>query len=366
MGSTIPQQQAAEQQATLGRRRRTALDEVDTSTGAFKRKPSAYRDIVGGDAHPVEKNRYCLYISLACPWACRCLAVYYMKGLDSVIQLSIVHPVWARTNPDKDSHTGWQFADPDDPPKANPAGYGSFSCEGCIPDPLHLDGVTYIRDLYEMSGDTNGKYTVPVLFDSVTRTIVNNESADIVRMLNASFNQLIDDPHKASLDLYPPDLRESINTTNDMVYESINNGVYRCGFAKSQEAYDEANAELFAALDRCEDILTRSRYLCGDTITEADIRLFVTLIRFDTVYVVYFKTSKKTIREYPALSDYVRDLYSVPEIRQSVDMKHIKHHYFASHPTLNPYAIVPADGHPWWEDDHARYKMTKQAVAWSI
>ena len=204
---------------------------------------------------------------------------------------------------------------------------------------------------------------MPVLWDTKTRTIVNNESADIVRMLNTALN---DFSTKPDVNLYPEELRDIIDSMNDMIYDSINNGVYKCGFATSQAAYDAAVDALFKGLDACEEILKKRRYICGDVITETDIRLFMTLIRFDPVYVVYFKTDKKTLREYPALREYVKDLYSIPEIRKSVDIGHIKTHYFTSHPVLNPYAIIPAGPEPWWTEEHDRYKMTKQSVSWEV
>ena len=340
---------------------KTALAEVDAKDGKFKRTPSSYRHVIHktGD-FPPDKNRYILYVSLACPWACRCVATYYLKGLEDVISLSVVHPVWARTR-EEDMHCGWRFASPDDPPVSNPKGYGSFPCDGCIPDPL--GSFKFVRDMYDEARDT--KYTVPVLFDSVTKTIVNNESSDIMRMLNASFNDHAKNP---GLDLYPEDCRAAIDVMNESIYESVNNGVYKCGFATTQSAYDEAVTELFESLERIEQTLTKSRYLCGDVLTEADVRLFCTLIRFDPVYVVYFKTNVKTLHEFPSIREYVKDVYSIPEVQKSVDMDHIKMHYFASHPTQNPYAIIPRGPFPaWWTcGDHNRHKMTKQAVSWTV
>lgn len=216
-----------------------------------------------------------------------------------------------------------------------------------------------------MVGDTHGKYTVPVLWDKKTNTIVNNESSDILRIFNTAFNEggIATNP---TLDLYPESLRSEIDQVNEWVYDKINNGVYKCGFAKTQEAYEIAFNDLFEALDRVEEILSKKRYLCGDVLTEADVRLFMTLIRFDPVYVVYFKTDRKAIREYPALADYVRDLYQTAGIKESVSILHIKRHYFTSHPKLNAYAIVPGGPRAWWEEAHGRYKMTKTPVSWEI
>ena len=212
---------------------------------------------------------------------------------------------------------------------------GHILIDGCTLDP-HNPGVNNIRDLYELSGDTHGKYTVPVLWDTREKCIVNNESSDIMRILNSAF-----DGHK-DRDLYPEGLRSDIDEINSFVYDNINDGVYRCGFAKTQAAYDTALTALYSALDAVEERLATRKFLCGNTLTEADIRLFMTLIRFDEVYVVYFKTSKKSISQYPHLLRHTRDLFSIEEIGSTVDMDHIKTHYFTSHPQLNPFAIIPA------------------------
>eukprot|EP00668_Euglena_longa_P038219 GGOE01049210.1.p1 GENE.GGOE01049210.1~~GGOE01049210.1.p1 ORF type:complete len:349 (-),score=106.64 GGOE01049210.1:176-1195(-) len=333
---------------------RTALQEMQG--GAFIRTASVWRNWIkaGDQRFPPEANRYHLYVSLACPWANRCVATLYMKGLDHVVGLSVVHPTWQRTRPGNsaDEHCGWAFRAPTDPPLSSSTGHGSFGCEGCIPDPLN--NAQFVRDLYELAGDTGGKYSVPVLWDSKERTIVNNESADIIRMLNSEFNHLARNP---DLDLYPEPLRKDIDEINDWVYHGINNGVYRCGFATSQAAYDTAFKELFAALDRCEAILTKQRYLVGNQLTEADLRLFMTLIRFDEVYVVYFKTNRNFISQFPALSNYTRDIFQTPGVKPAINIQHIKTHYFTSHPKLNFYAIIPAGGEAWWEQPHNRSEM---------
>lgn len=350
---------------------RSALEEIDKVSGAFVRKPSMYRDIISsqpGARFSPEPNRYHLYVSLACPWANRCVAGLHLKGLNNVIGLSVTHPTWQRTRPDleDDHHCGWVFAHPTDPPLTSPAGYGSFSCNGCIPDPIHPNAKS-IRDLYDIADHTSGentlKYTVPVLWDKKTHTVVNNESSEILRMLNSEFNAFAESP---SLDLYPVEHRAIIDELNEWIYDKINNGVYKCGFATSQEAYDIAFKELFEALDRLEELLKKSRYLCGDVLTEADVRLFMTLIRFDPVYVVYFKTDRKAIREYVVLSEYVKDMYQTPGIKESINMEHIKTHYFTSHPKLNAYAIIPGGPSHWWEEPHNRYGMTKQSIAFEV
>lgn len=330
---------------------RTAVDE--TTDGAFVRTAAGFRSMVGEDGFDPEAGRYHLYVSLACPWANRCLAVLYIKGLEDAIGVSVVHPTWQRTRPDDptDAHCGWVFRAPTDPPLSSPTGMGSFGCEGCVPD--GVNGAKTVRDLYELARDTTGKYSVPVLWDKKRSTIVNNESSEIIRMLNSDFNAFAKNP---GLDLYPPALRGAIDAANEWVYPSINNGVYRCGFAQKQEPYEAAFRELFSALDRCEEILSRQRYLAGDVLTEADVRLFMTLIRFDEVYVVYFKTNGHFIHEYPNLRGYVQDVYQAHggAIGRSISIPHIKTHYFTSHPTLNYYAIIPVGGEPWWEQPHNR------------
>lgn len=298
---------------------RTALAETDAK-GAFNRTPSSFRNFITSSPgrFQASSGRYHLYVSLACPWASRCLAALAIKGLDSCIGVSITEPTWKKTKPEdpEDEHMGWVFA----------------------PGADKLNGRTTIRALYEEVSKDVTKYTVPVLWCTKENTIVNNESEDIVRMLNSEFNEFARRP---AIDLYPAELKQQIDSINAWTYPSINNGVYRCGFATTQGAYDVAFDELFNALDKCEDILSRSRYLCGNRFTEADLRLFMTLIRFDEVYVVYFKTNKKMIREYPNIFNYVKDIYQIPGVAETVNMDHIKRHYFTSHPVLNAYGIIP-------------------------
>lgn len=325
-----------------------ALDEA-SSTGKFLRTAAGYREIISPD-HPVFKpaaNRYHLYISYACPWANRCLAILYLKGLEGVIGFTAVHPTWQRSRPNDndDQHKGWTFFDSEhDAPLKSSAGYGSFAPSGCEPD--RLNDAKFVRDLYELSNDTLGKYSVPVLWDTETKQIVNNESSEIIRMFNSQFDAFAnkDSAHPyANHDFYPLALREAIDAANAWIYPSINDGVYKCGFARSQAAYDEAVTELFAALARVESILATQRYIVSnDTVTEADIRLFMTLVRFDEVYVVYFKTNVTSLQTgYPNIRQYLRDIYQLPMMNQAVNMEHIKMHYFTAHPVLNPYSIIP-------------------------
>mmetsp|Transcript_14621 Transcript_14621/g.31327 ORF Transcript_14621/g.31327 Transcript_14621/m.31327 type:complete len:413 (+) Transcript_14621:2-1240(+) len=316
--------------------------ESHSKNGAFERKESMHHFSVSsepGAKYPAVAGRYHLYISYACPWANRVLAVRNLKGLQDVISVSAVHPTWQKTKPDdpSDPHWGWVFH-PNGKPVSNKAGHGSLIAdEACDPD--HVNALPNIRAIYEHAGSDETKFTVPVLFDKETGTIVNNESSELVRMLNTEFNALAKNP---SLDLYPEALRPAIDEVNSWVYPTINNGVYRCGFAKTQEAYDEAFEQLFSSLARVENILSKQRYIAStDAITEADVRLFMTLVRFDEVYVVYFKTNGRMLSQYENIHNYLRELYQIPEIASSINMAHIKQHYFTSHAELNTYAIIP-------------------------
>jgi putative glutathione S-transferase len=274
-----------------------------------------FRDRVRGEGSsdfPAEAGRYHLYVSTACPWAHRTLIFRKLKRLEDVISVSIVDPVVA--------NEGWPFG----------------SGKGCVPDTVN--GFHHLHQVYSKAKpDYTGRVTVPVLWDRERATIVNNESSEIIRMLNSEFESFAG----AHDDYYPQRLRREIDAVNKVVYENINNGVYRCGFATTQEAYERAFDALFGALDEMEARLDRSRYLVGDRITEADWRLFPTLVRFDAVYVGHFKCNLRRIEDYPNLSNYLRDLYQVPGIAETVDMDHIKRHYYASHRHINPSGIVP-------------------------
>jgi putative glutathione S-transferase len=321
---------------------RTALDEVD-SNGDFKRVDAAWRNWISskeGAEFPPEKDRYHLFVSYACPWAHRTLIVRALKGLEDVISVTVVHPTWQATKPGVGTgHTGWVFGNPDAEPFSNTAGRGGpfdASLPDTEPDPIYNS--YSIRELYERAGDTNGKYSVPILWDKKKATIVSNESSEIIRMFNNEFNDFAKNP---KLDLYPQDLRTSIDNVNKWVYPTINNGVYRCGFAASQQAYDKAIDELTESFDRIEEILQKQKFIAGDSVTEADIRLFVTLVRFDPVYIVYFKCNTRSVAASPAILDYCRRVYQMPGVADTVNMRHIKQHYFTSHPNLNHYSIIP-------------------------
>ncbi|XP_020591801.1 uncharacterized protein LOC110032492 [Phalaenopsis equestris] len=308
---------------------RSALNEVSPA-GSFIRSPSTFRNFISKDPNaqfPAVSGRYHLYVSYACPWASRCLAYLKLKGLDKAIGYTAVKTKWERTKV-TDEHIGWVFP------------VSSTEEPGADPDPWN--GAKSIRELYELASSSySGKYTVPVLWDKQLKTIVNNESAEIIRMLNTEFNAIAEN---ADLDLYPSHLQSVIDEVNVWVYDAINNGVYKCGFAKKQGPYDEAVVKLYDALDKCEEILSKQRYICGNELTEADIRLFVTLIRFeirfDEVYAVHFKCNKKLIREYPKLFNYTKDIYQIPGISSTVNMEHIRKGYYGMFP-LNPYGIIP-------------------------
>lgn len=285
------------------------------AAGRFVRQESRFRRWVTADGSsglPAEPGRYHLYVSLACPWAHRTIIVRMLKGLQDVVSMSVVDPL-------RDER-GWAFTEG--------RGHG--------PDPVN--GFRFLSEAYARTDpDFDGRVTVPTLWDRVTGSVVNNESSEIIRMLNSEFDEWGD----ASVDLYPAALRADCDAVNDLVYSNVNNGVYRAGFATTQAAYEEAVGDLFAALDRVEERLTASRYLVGDRITEADWRLFTTLVRFDPVYVGHFKCNVRRIADYPALSGYLRELYQWPGVADTVDFDHIKRHYYMTHRTLNPTGIVP-------------------------
>ncbi len=290
--------------------------DTKSTGGKFERKDSAFRDSVRADLSTrfaPESGRYHLYISLACPWAHRTLIFRKLKGLEDAISLSIVDPHMGED--------GWAFG----------------SSPGAI-----ADGVNGAKKLHEVYTKANphytGRVTVPVLWDRKLETIVNNESAEIIRMFNTEFDSIAQRP---DLDFYPEALRTEIDAMNALVYPSINNGVYRCGFATTQAAYEEAFSDLFSALDQLEDLLGQQRYLVGDQMTEADWRLFTTLVRFDAVYFGHFKCNLRRIADMPNLHGYLRELYQVPGVAETVNLTHIKRHYYESHGTINPTGIVP-------------------------
>ncbi len=283
--------------------------------GRFVRRESQFRNWVtadGSSGFAAEPGRYHLYVSLACPWAHRTLIFRKLKRLEEVISLSIVH--WHM------GEQGWEFGD------------GSH----CTGD--RLGGRAFLRQVYtDAQPDYTGRVTVPVLWDSKENTIVSNESSEIIRMLNSAFDAWGD----ATWDFYPEALRSEIDAINETVFHKLNNGVYKAGFATSQKAYEEAYDALFATLDDLEARLSKQRYLVADRLTEADWRLFTTLLRFDPVYYGHFKCNKRRLSDYPNLWAYTRELFQMPGVAETVNFHHIKHHYYGSHGTVNPTGIVP-------------------------
>jgi len=295
----------------------------DTSAtgGRFVRMPARYRNWVTADGAPgrsgqggfaAAAGRYHLYVSLACPWAHRTLIFRRLKKLEAAISVSVVEPLMRSD--------GWVFGPPGSPTADTVNGKTKLACVYLVADP-----------------NFTGRVTVPVLWDKERRTIVNNESSEIIRMLNSAFDAFTDD----RTDYYPPHLRDAIDRINGTVYDTVNNGVYRAGFATTQAAYEEAFRPLFATLDDLDERLGRQRYLVGAQQTEADWRLFTTLVRFDAVYFGHFKCNLRRIVDYPNLSNYLRDLYQTPGVAATVDIDHIKRHYYGSHRGINPTGIVP-------------------------
>jgi glutathionyl-hydroquinone reductase len=296
--------------------------DTKSSGGKFERSAAKFRNWVtaDGSAGPsgdggfkAESGRYHLYVSYACPWAHRALIFRALKGLEDHISLSAVHPDMLGD--------GWTFA---------------TDFPGATGDTLF--DYPYARDIYTRADPKfSGRVTVPILWDKVNEMIVSNESSEIIRMLNSAFNAITGN----TADYWPEHLRDDIETVNSRVYDTVNNGVYKCGFATTQTAYDEAVHPLFGSLDWIEEVLTKNRYLIGDTLTEADWRLFTTLVRFDNVYHLHFKCNRRRITDYPNLWAYTRELYQMQGVAETVKMDHIVRHYHHSHETINPNRIIP-------------------------
>ena len=295
--------------------------EARGEAGRFERAPSVFRNWVtpdgrpgptGSDGFAAAAGRYHLYVSLACPWAHRTLIMRALKGLEQIVPVSVTHWLIAEQ--------GWSFTPGED----------------VIPDPLFNS--RYLHELYTRAdAHYTGRATVPALWDQHTQTIVNNELSEIIRMFAGAFDAM----GARAGDYYPKDLREEIDAVNARVYDTLNNGVYKAGFATTQQAYEEAVVPLFETLDWLEERLAQSRFLCGDSLTEADIRLFTTLVRFDCVYHGHFKCNIRRLVDYKALWAYTRDIYQVPGVAPTVNFTHIKRHYYQSHKRINPTGIVP-------------------------
>lgn len=314
--------------------------DTEKTKGRFQRQDSRFRNWVtaDGSAGPTgdggfkaEAGRYHLIVSYACPWAHRTLIVRRLKKLEPLISLSVVDPLMLER--------GWEFKNRD----------------GGTADPLF--GAQTLAEIYvKADPQFTGRVTVPVLWDKAQGRIVSNESAEIIRMFNSAF----DDLTGSTLDLYPADLRAEIDALNARIYDAVNNGVYKAGFATRQDAYEEAVTALFAMLDELEARLSTRRYLMGDRQTEADWRLFTTLVRFDAVYVGHFKCNIRRIADYPNLQAYLKDLYQVDGVKETVVFDHIKRHYYMSHPTINPTRIVPAGPLLDLDSPHGRERLTER------
>ena len=312
--------------------------DTKSTGGSFERKESSFRNWVtaDGSAGPsgvggfkAEPNRYHLYVSLACPWAHRTIIYRKLKGLEDMISMSVVNPIMG--------DEGWTFN----------AG------EGVIPDPIF--NASHLYDIYiAAQADYTGRVTVPILWDKKTNSIVSNESSEIIRMFNSAF----EDVGALAGDFSPPELLAEIDSLNEYIYPTINNGVYRAGFATTQEAYEDAVIELFNALDVLEVRLDNRRYLTSSTITEADWRLFTTLVRFDSVYVGHFKCNLHRIVDYPNLWGYLRDLYQIPGVAETVNINYIKMHYYGSHETINPTRIIPVGPEIDFNAPHGRERLS--------
>ncbi|ODR81184.1 glutathione-dependent reductase [Haladaptatus sp. W1] len=311
---------------------RTDAYESTNEEGEFERQTTSFREWVEDDPEsefPAESGRYHLYISYACPWAHRTLLVRSLKGLEDHISVSVVDP--HRQN------DGWEFS-PDRP--------------GCTAD--NANGAEYLREVYvKADPEFTGRVTVPVLWDEERETVVNNESAEIMRMFDTAFDDIAD----RDVTLYPETYREEVDETIEAIYDPINNGVYRAGFAETQTAYEAAVSDLFDALDRWEEVLADRRYLCGPELTEADLCLFTTLVRFDAVYATHFKCNVHRITDYPNLWNYLKELAQLPDVAETVRMDHIKEHYYRSHADINPTGIVPVGPDLDFDADHDRERL---------
>ena len=288
---------------------------TSNKSGEYDRLPRTFLGNITfeNSLFPPETGRYHLYVSYACPWATRTLIYRKLKLLENHISVSVVHPDMLED--------GWKFDN---------------SFPGATED--HLYNFNFLREVYQKADPKiTTSVTVPILWDKQAETIVNNESSQIIRIFNSSFNELTGNYD----DFYPLQKRDQIDNVNHLIYENVNNGVYKCGFARTQEAYDLAVTNLFKTLDYLENLLSHSKYLVGDELSESDIRLIPTLLRFDSVYVTHFKCNIKRIYDYPNLSRYVGDMLLIPAIKQTYELSHIKRHYFFSHPEINPNRIIP-------------------------
>eukprot|EP01117_Protostelium_nocturnum_P003266 TRINITY_DN1421_c0_g1_i1.p1 TRINITY_DN1421_c0_g1~~TRINITY_DN1421_c0_g1_i1.p1 ORF type:complete len:330 (+),score=114.09 TRINITY_DN1421_c0_g1_i1:178-1167(+) len=316
--------------------------EANNKNGHYVRSERSFRDRLSeenGAPFPPASGRYHLYVSYACPWAHRTLIVRALKGLEDAITYDVVDYLLEKPK-------GWTLTAKD---------------ESATKD--SINGFETLKEVYYQSQpDYSDSVTVPILYDKQTKKIVNNESSEIIRQFNTTLNAYA---KNKDLDLYPSHLRAQIDEVNTWIYSDINNGVYKCGFATTQEAYEENVVKLFAALDRLEKILSENRFVCGVEFTEADVRLWTTLLRFDPVYVGHFKCNKKRIVDYPNIWNYTKELYQVEAIKKTVNMDHIKKHYYQSHITINPTKVVPLGPNINFEEPHDRNRLPAKSLPWA-
>jgi putative glutathione S-transferase len=310
---------------------RAQFPQEQTASGEFARQADAFTDWVTADGrsgYPAEAGRYHLYVSLACPWAHRTIILRSLQKLESTIGMTVVDPFR--------DELGWRFGEGD----------------GFSPDPIN--GFTYLSEAYAASDASyRGRVTVPVLWDTKTKRIVSNDDDDIMRMFELEFGAFA----RGSYDFYPESIRADIDALNDTIFKTVNNGVYKAGFATTQRAYEHAAKSVFKTLDALDERLATQRYLFGPRPLETDWRLFVTLIRFDPVYVGHFKCNLRRIVDYPNLSGYLRDLYQIPGISETVDFAQIKRHYYATHEDINPTRIVPIGPEQHLDAPHGRERL---------
>ncbi len=315
----------------------TEYESTQNTDGEFRRKPTSFHDTIGSDAYPAAGDRYHLYVSLACPWAHRTLIARALKGLQDALSVDVVDHFM--------DDEGWSFF---------------RGADGATGDRVH--GHDRLSAIYfGVEPGYTGRYTVPILYDKATSRIVNNESSEIIRMFDHTLDAYAQRP---DLDFYPQPLRARIDAVNEWVYPKLNNGVYRSGFANTQQAYERAVNDVFSALEDLEAILTESRWLAGNRFTEADIRAFTTLVRFDVVYHTHFKCNHRRLRDFPNVWAFTREIFQHPLVRPTVDFTHIKQHYYASHTSVNPRRIVPVGPVDIdWDEPHGRQRLGGQGLA---
>lgn len=301
-----------------------------------QRKAGGWRQMIPCENHPAEAGRYRLYIARACGWSNRCMALRGLKGLQDAVDVCVCHSTFLPTRPGQDEHRGWVFRAAADEPVITPEGNGPYSCDGCTADP---EGARDLRELYERSGDTDGRYLVPMLWDKVSGRVVNNEDDDIMAMFNSSFDVFAKNPE---VDMYPEARRADIDSVMTWLYPGLSNGVYIAGFSDPDSQAPKV-AKVFESLDKMEAILAQQPFLVGEDLSTADINAYCVLVRFDEVYYTHFKCSTRQVRDYPSIWAYLKRLFVLPGFGDETNMSHIKMHYYSSHLNINPGGKVQAD-----------------------